>query len=60
MTQKFPFKVIKYGSKKNPSKKSKISQDQLDWLMMELEIMRETNETLRNRQRSEAKPAEHN
>lgn len=57
---KYPFKVIKYGSKKNPSKKSKISQDQLDWLMMELETMRETNETLRNRQRSEAQPAKYN
>lgn len=51
------FKVIKYGSKKNPSKKSKISQDQVDWLMMELETMRETNETLRNNQRSQTKPA---
>lgn len=57
---KYRSKIIRFGSKKNPSKKSKISQDQLDWLMMELETMRETNETLRNRQRSEARPAEHN
>ena len=49
---RFPFK--------QKQRKSKISQDQLDWLMMELETMRETNETLRNRQRSEARPAEHN
>ena len=37
-------------------KKSKVSQDQVDWLMMELQIMRETNETLQNRKRSQEKP----
>ena len=41
-----------YGSKKNPSKKSKISQDQVDWLMMELQSMREYNATLQDNQRS--------
>lgn len=51
MTQ-FPFKVIKYGSKKNPSKKSKISQAQTDWLMMELETMRESYEKIYNSKRS--------
>lgn len=56
MTQ-FPFKVVKYGSKKNPSRKSKISQDQVDWLMMELQTMRETNEKIRNGQRGQEEPA---
>lgn len=46
-----------YGSKKNPSRKSKISQDQLDWLMMELETMRETNEKIRNGQRGQEESA---
>ena len=44
-----------YRSKKK--RKSKISQDQVDWLMMELQIMRETNERLRNSQRGQEKPA---
>ena len=52
---KCPFKVVKYGSKKNPSRKSKISQDQVDWLMMEIETMREINETLHNGKRSQTK-----
>lgn len=54
---KYPFKVIKYGSKKNPSRKSKVSQDQVDWLMMELETMREMNETLQDSKRSQGTPA---
>ena len=32
--------------------KSKVSQDQVDWLMMELETMRELNETLQDSKRS--------
>lgn len=44
---------------KPKQKKPKVSQDQMDWLMMELETMRETNEALQNNQRSEARPAEH-
>lgn len=51
--------TLKFRSKPR-KQKSKVSQDQVAWLMMELETMRETNETLRNRQRSEARPAEYN
>ena len=46
---------MKFRSKQK--RKSKISQDQVDWLMMELQTMREYNEALQNRQRSETKPA---
>ena len=49
------YKIIKYGSKKNPSKKSKISQDQVAWLMMELETMRKYNEDIQNNQESKTK-----
>ena len=49
------YKIIRYGSKKNPSKKSKISQDQVAWLMMELETMRKCNETIQNNQGSKTK-----
>ena len=38
-------------------RKPKISQDRVDWLMMELQTMREINETLQNSQRSQTKPA---
>ena len=38
-------------------KKSKVSQDQMDWLMMELQTMREANEKIQNNQRSQTKPA---
>lgn len=54
---KYRSKIVMYGSKKNPSRKSKISQDQVDWLMMELQTMRETNEMLRNSQRGQEKSA---
>ena len=47
---------LKFRSKPR-KQKSKISQDQVDWLMMELETMREINETLQNNQRSQTKPA---
>lgn len=50
------YKIIKYGSKKNPSKKSKVSQDQVAWLMMELESMRKYNETIQDNQGSKTKP----
>lgn len=60
MTRAYPFNVIKYGSRKNPSRKSKVSQDQLDWLMMELQTMREYNATLQNNQRSKTTPAGNN
>ena len=49
------YKIIKYGSKKNPSKKPKISQDQVAWLMMELETMRKYNEEIQNNQGSKTK-----
>lgn len=49
------YKIIRYGSKKNPSKKSKISQDQVAWLMMELETMRKYNEEIQNNQGSKTK-----
>lgn len=45
---------MKFHSKK---KKSKVSQDQVDWLMMELETMREINETLQKRERGQGTPA---
>lgn len=57
MTKAYPFKMVKYGSKKNPSKKSKVSQDQVDWLMMELQTMREYNATLQDNQRSKTESA---
>lgn len=47
------YKIIRYGSKKNPSKKSKISQDQVAWLMMELESMRKYNETIQDNNRGQ-------
>lgn len=50
------YKIIRYGSKKNPNKKSKISQDQVAWLMMELETMRKYNEEIQNNQGSKTKP----
>lgn len=49
------YKIIKYGSKKNPSKKSKVSQDQVAWLMMELETMRKYNETIQDNNRGQKK-----
>lgn len=49
------YKIIKYGSKKNPSKKSKVSQDQVAWLMMELETMRKYNETIQDNQGNKTK-----
>ena len=49
MTKLYHFKPKK--------KKSKVSQDQVDWLMMELQSMREINETLQNNKRGQTKPA---
>lgn len=40
--------------------KSKVSQDQLDWLMMELESMREYNATLQHIKPSQAKSSRDN
>ena len=37
-----------YYKKPNTKQKSKASQDQKDWLAMELEIMREHNEKIQN------------
>ena len=41
-------------------RKPKVSQDQMDWLMMELQMMRDYNATLQDDQRSKTKPAEDN
>ena len=38
-------------------RKSKVSQDQMDWLMMELQSMREYNAALQNIKPSETKSA---
>ena len=58
-------KIIMYGSKKNPSKKSKVSQDQVAWLMMELQahgynpqvIKEKEYAALQNNQRSKTESA---
>lgn len=42
--------------KKPRKQKSKVSQDQVAWLMMELESMREYNETVQDNQGSKTKP----
>ena len=41
----------------NQKRKPKVSQDQKDWLMMELQTMREYNAALQNPERSQTKPA---
>ena len=51
---------MKYHSKKKPSRKSKVSQDQVAWLMMELQTMREYNEALQNDNGSQTKPTRNN
>lgn len=43
--------MMRFRSSKK--QRSKVSQDQVDWLMMEIETMREINETLQKRKRSE-------
>lgn len=42
---------------KQKKKRSRVSQDQVDWLMMELQTMREYNATLQDTERSQTKPA---
>lgn len=44
-----------YKRKTSSQRKSKVSQDQVDWLMMELQAMREYNASLQNNQRSQKK-----
>lgn len=48
-----------YKRKTSSQRKSKVSQAQVDWLMMELETMREMNEKIQNIHRGETKPAGH-
>lgn len=45
-------KIVKYGGVHNPTKKSIVTQAQIDWMLMEIQTMRELNESLQNRQRS--------
>ena len=45
-----------YKRKTSSQRKSKISQDQVAWLMMELESMRKYNETIQDNQGSKTKP----
>lgn len=52
--------MMYYKRKTSSQRKSKISQDQVDWLMMELQIAREYNETLQNNKRSQTKSAGNN
>ena len=46
--------------KNNKQRKSKISQDQLDWLMMELQSMRDYNATLQDIKPSKTRSATDN
>jgi hypothetical protein len=50
-------KIVKYGGVYNPTKKSTITQAQIEWMQMEMKIMRELNESLQNRQRSKTESA---
>jgi hypothetical protein len=49
-----------YKRKTSSQQKSKVSQAQVEWLMMELQLAREQNEKLHNTQSSQAKPAGNN
>jgi hypothetical protein len=46
-----------YKRKTSSQRKYKVSQDQVAWLMMELQTMREYNETLQNNNGSQTKSA---
>jgi hypothetical protein len=50
-------KIVKYGGVHNPTKKSTITQAQIEWMQMEIQTMRELNESLQNRQRSKTESA---
>ena len=44
-----------YKRKTSSQRKSKVSQDQVAWLMMELETMRKCNETIQDNNRGQKK-----
>lgn len=50
-------KIVKYGGVHNPTKKSTITQAQIEWMQMEMQTMRELNESVQNRQRSKTESA---
>ena len=49
-----------YKKKTSSQKKPKVSQDQVAWLMMELQAAREYNEALQNNNGSQTKPTRNN
>lgn len=52
--------MMYYKRKTSSQRKSKVSQDQVAWLMMELQTMREYNEALQNDNGSKTKPTRNN
>jgi hypothetical protein len=50
-------KIVKCGGVYNPTKKSTITQAQIEWMQMEMQAMRELNESVQNRQRSKTESA---